>query len=319
MAVESLSYHSKVSEHEGWLPVIARFDNSLHLARLDGDVVTVTTAGCDGPLTVRVDRKAWTALRDSRWVRVRSGTSPSRDSSDALLARKCELGKHVTYGVGRKRCRAPAIAPEPSSFVTIGLSEGREWRARPAAITWDAACVRSTAAVVTCRAAESAFFHHDMLGRTLAARRLETIGAMREGPDQFRAAVRTLAGLGPGLTPSGSDWMVGLATALWHLSHAQPFASRAALFLAVLETGEASSSTRLSQTLVKHAAAGTSSEDLISLAELFSPRDAGRRDFDAFGPPALTRVLAWGHTSGADVALGLADGAGVVLGLACSA
>jgi hypothetical protein len=250
-------------------------------------------------------------------LRVRTGTATSHHVFDPLLVSTSELGKTAMRDPGKIGCHVSTAAPDPASFVTMSLVAGTIWQPRPAVIAWDAARVRLTAAVLSCRTAESAFFHHDSMGETLATRRLETIRAMLVGPDHFRLAVQRLAGLGPGLTPSGSDWLVGCATALWHLSHRQPWEGTAASLLAVLTTrDEVLATTRLSQTLVSLAARGISAEDLIFLVESFSPRDIRRRAFEGFGIPILNRVLAWGHTSGADVALGLADGARVVLGLA---
>jgi hypothetical protein len=107
---------------------------------------------------------------------------------------------------------------------------------------------------------------------------------------------RRLVGLGPGLTPSGDDALVGLAAALHGLGHPQ----RGFLADAVADAGMRTTSVAAS--LLRHAAAGEFSERLHALlADLLGDDEGSLRG-------SVERALAWGATSGADCLVGVLFG-----------
>ncbi|KAB8192288.1 DUF2877 domain-containing protein [Nonomuraea phyllanthi] len=123
-------------------------------------------------------------------------------------------------------------------------------------------------------------------------------------------AAEQLVGLGPGLTPSGDDVLAGLLVTLRHLGAAAG-AERAvwlAGWLAATVTYDAGSrTTPISATLLHCAARGEASPEVIAVLRGI----AGRQALE----PALRRLHRLGHTSGADLAQGIAIGVDAVLAL----
>jgi hypothetical protein len=123
-------------------------------------------------------------------------------------------------------------------------------------------------------------------------------------------AAEQLVGLGPGLTPSGDDVLAGLLVTLRHLGAAAG-ADRAvwlADWLAATVTFDARTrTTPLSATLLHCAARGEASPEVIAVLRGITGRQALE--------PALRRLHRLGHTSGADLAQGVAIGLAAVLSL----
>lgn len=122
-------------------------------------------------------------------------------------------------------------------------------------------------------------------------------------PDPERAATLAFAllGLGPGLTPSGDDVLCGFLLALRHLA-AEPALTRGATGLGARVAAHAPGrTTDLSAALLGHAARG---DGCAQLVDLITAVGRGRGV-----SPCLTRLLAVGHTSGADLAVGVLAGA----------
>jgi hypothetical protein len=118
-------------------------------------------------------------------------------------------------------------------------------------------------------------------------------GGRQAGVD---AAAARLVGLGPGLTPSGDDVLVGLVAGLRSVGGPPPPPQIHQLAVAVRTTW--SDTTELSRGLLHDALDGDVPDPLATLlAELAAGGDTG---------PALRAVLATGATSGADTCLGLA-------------
>lgn len=117
-----------------------------------------------------------------------------------------------------------------------------------------------------------------------------------------RAAVRALAGLGPGLTPAGDDVLVGLVSALVCLGH--PDAARVATDVLAEAAGR---TTDLSVTLLRHAAAG---ECLDAVGQLLQ---AVCRSGDL--APARHVLAAVGHSSGPALCLGVRLGVQAAAGV----
>jgi Protein of unknown function (DUF2877) len=120
-----------------------------------------------------------------------------------------------------------------------------------------------------------------------------------------------LVGLGPGLTPSGDDVLAGLLLALRLLGGAIRGGTRAvwlADWLSAAITSDASNrTTSLSATLLHCAARGQAATEVGAVLRGFAGQEPVA--------PAVTRLLATGHTSGADLAAGLAAGCRAALTL----
>ncbi|WP_235017549.1 oxamate carbamoyltransferase subunit AllH family protein [Thermomonospora echinospora] len=128
-------------------------------------------------------------------------------------------------------------------------------------------------------------------------------------------AAERIVGLGPGLTPSGDDVLAALLVALRALGGSVQH-GRTALWLAdwlgAAVTADAETrTTTLAATLLHCAADGQASAEVIAVL----------RGIAGLEPlaPALRRLLAAGHTSGADLAFGLLAGCRAVLTLSLTA
>lgn len=115
-----------------------------------------------------------------------------------------------------------------------------------------------------------------------------------------REAAGRLAGLGPGLTPSGDDVLAGAMLALTLVRSPQPTRLREVILRAVGER-----TTRVSGAYLQAASRGEAGEAWHALRDALAPQTAGPGALDS----AARRVMAFGETSGADML------AGFVLGL----
>jgi hypothetical protein len=148
--------------------------------------------------------------------------------------------------------------------------------------------------------------HDDHVGVVDVARPIvaELIVALENGDRCAAAEVATgLIGLGPGLTPSGDDALVGIEAAL----HALDWPS--AGFLASAMGDVEDRTTALAATLLRHAAAGEFAERLHTLLAALLGSD------DETIPTAIDRAAAWGATSGTDCMLGVLIGLDVAAGV----
>ncbi|MEO3885776.1 DUF2877 domain-containing protein [Nonomuraea sp. B5E05] len=124
-------------------------------------------------------------------------------------------------------------------------------------------------------------------------------------------AAEQLVGLGPGLTPSGDDVLAGLLVTLRHVGAAAGVERAVWLagWLGATVTFDARTrTTPISATLLHCAARGAASPEVIGVLRGI----AGTQALD----PALRRLHRLGHTSGADLAQGVAIGVNAVLALA---
>ena len=111
-------------------------------------------------------------------------------------------------------------------------------------------------------------------------------------PGALHAGVSQLAGLGPGLTPAGDDFLCGLMLCLW-LRHPDPLVvCRSILQVAVPRT------TLLSGAMLQRAAAGECNADWHHLLHSVTSGDRKRSGV------AAGRILAHGNTSGSDSVAG---------------
>jgi hypothetical protein len=124
-------------------------------------------------------------------------------------------------------------------------------------------------------------------------------------------AAERIVGLGPGLTPSGDDALAGLLLALRLLGGAVPGGGRAvwlADWLGAAVTAHAGErTTSLAATLLHCASRGQASVEAAAVLRGI----AGQEPL----APAARRLLATGHTSGADLAWGLLTGCRAALAL----
>ncbi|WP_067478090.1 DUF2877 domain-containing protein [Actinomadura hibisca] len=128
-------------------------------------------------------------------------------------------------------------------------------------------------------------------------------------------AAERIVGLGPGLTPSGDDILAGLLVTLRLFGAAVPAGGRAvwlADWLGAAVTADAETrTTALAATLLHCAAAGAAGAEVGAALRAVAGQEAPG--------PAARRLLAAGHTSGADLAWGVVAGCRAVSSLAVSA
>jgi hypothetical protein len=135
--------------------------------------------------------------------------------------------------------------------------------------------------------------------------------AIRGDVRAVAAAAGRLAGLGPGLTPSGDDLLAGFAAA-WTLmdeSLGLQGGSRRGV-TGALVSGARAGASPLGRAWLGHAVRGELAEPMRRFADALFAEDA--RDLG----PALREVLGVGASSGTDWAVGFLLGAGAVLDLA---
>jgi hypothetical protein len=144
---------------------------------------------------------------------------------------------------------------------------------------------------------------------TLGARSVNVLAGTLPGsasPMEIARAGAPLIGLGPGLTPSGDDVLVGVAAALFALAD-----GRAGQIAAIWADLAGTRTTPLAASFHRHAADGEFHERLhILLAAVLAGPTSDIGD-------AIRRAAAWGSTSGADTLVGVAaalDGAAVAGG-----
>jgi hypothetical protein len=115
------------------------------------------------------------------------------------------------------------------------------------------------------------------------------------------ALARALSGLGPGLTPTGDDLLVGIAAACHRLSAggSRSAVRRNALDAALGGMGD-TGTTAVAREMVRSAAVGQYPEVLVSFVELLGDHDTAAEQIQA----AAERLAAIGAHSGADMLAG---------------
>jgi hypothetical protein len=146
---------------------------------------------------------------------------------------------------------------------------------------------------------------HSLIGDSFASRFQRSawpwVVQLRRGlsegiPADVEAGAAGLAGVGPGLTPAGDDFLLGVLLGVWSVWPR----SAAAKFAGLIVKAAAPRTTRLSGAWLQAAGRGEVDETWHSLfAALLDGRD------DAVAG-AGKRILARGHTSGADALAGFA-------------
>lgn len=176
------------------------------------------------------------------------------------------------------------------------LSVVRWWRAA-AVTTGPATCDRSAlggrVAATRLRLGGHRFPAPVVAALTRAAAAIE-----RRDPVGAADAVRPVLGLGAGLTPAADDAVAGLllAARCW-TGELGPTVSAVG---ALLTPDLSSRTTAVSAGLLRHAAQGRGAPEVVHAVEYLT----GRHDLSG-GPEVLARLLALGHSSGRDTALGV--------------
>lgn len=185
----------------------------------------------------------------------------------------------------------------PAVGISIRLSGARPWSAKlPSADGRQWASRSLHAHDVARRIARSDL--KGLAGVAGASERLGQLGAAIASEDRRMAVANAdgLIGLGPGLTPSGDDALVGVEAALHAVGH--PLQG----FLGGLMADIEDRTTIVSTTFLRHAARGEFTERLHDL--LGSLLVVGDPDL----VDSLERAVAWGATSGMDCLTGVLAG-----------
>ncbi len=141
--------------------------------------------------------------------------------------------------------------------------------------------------------------------RTLVGRAVESVPALMDATRNFQVdnvitVLRPLIGLGPGLTPSGDDFIVGYLAGLWSAGGSDPsrlrFMSSVGTWLSLAAAG----TNAISRTYMKSAVNGNVSEPIATLAQ----RIGQATSVDSVREATRT-ALSVGSTSGSDGVLGL--------------
>lgn len=132
----------------------------------------------------------------------------------------------------------------------------------------------------------------------IAGPRLERLAqAVRTGdPVAAAVAAASLVGLGPGLTPSGDDALVGMAAAVTAMAAPDTLD---ATFLTPVADAAPSQTTMVSATFLRHASAGRFSASVHRLMGVLVGPDASAAQ------ATIERCVAYGATSGADLLVGI--------------
>ena len=118
--------------------------------------------------------------------------------------------------------------------------------------------------------------------------------------DNVITAIRPLIGLGPGLTPSGDDFIVGYLAGLWSAGGSDPSRSRFMSSVGTWLSQAAACTNAISRTYIKSAVNGNVSEPIATLAQ----RIGHAKSVDSVREATRT-ALQVGSTSGTDGVLGL--------------
>jgi hypothetical protein len=140
---------------------------------------------------------------------------------------------------------------------------------------------------------------------TLVERAVETVPVLIDATGNLQAdaaitAFRPLIGLGPGLTPSGDDFIVGYLAGLWSTAGSDSSRLRFMSSLGTRLSEAADGTNEISRTYMKSAINGNVSEPIATLAQRIGQANSmdGVRE-------ATRTALQVGSTSGADGVLGL--------------
>lgn len=141
--------------------------------------------------------------------------------------------------------------------------------------------------------------------KTLVERAVQTVPALIDATRNFQVdgaitAIRPLIGLGPGLTPSGDDFIVGYLAGLWSTAGSDPSRLRFMSSVGAWLSQAAAGTTAISCTYIKSSVNGNVSEPIATLAQRFGEA----KSMDSVRE-ATRNALQVGSTSGTDGVQGL--------------
>jgi hypothetical protein len=144
--------------------------------------------------------------------------------------------------------------------------------------------------------------------KTLVERAVQTVPVLIDATCNLQAdaaisAFRPLIGLGPGLTPSGDDFIVGYLAGLWSTVGSDSSRLRFMSSLGARLSQAADGTNAISRTYIKSAVNGNVSEPIATLAQ----RIGQAKNMDGVREATRT-ALQVGNTSGTDGVLGLLVG-----------
>lgn len=267
--------------------------------RIGGHLVTITGPSIE-PLPNGVRLRRAVNLRRSA---LRPGLAVTVDGLEIAIP---DAGLTIVHA-GARRWAARLVQVDPSEAARVR----ERWRLRSRG-------VRALAAARIVRRPETRAGLGPLLWpdagvpvtpfAALAAPRLARLAAALRADDDVSAgeAAVGLIGLGPGLTPSGDDALVGIAAARFVLPGPGGGGSG---FLGPVIPDAAARTTVVAATFLEHAAAGEFAGGIHALlAALLGT---------SLEPvaPAIDRVLDWGATSGADTLVGVLAGLDAVAGI----
>ena len=245
------------------------FPGAVNLVSAEGLVTLTGASGCGYPHTVAVLRPG--DFRD--WELIGDGPVRIRDGALRLPGRAGGVTVELT---GADRPPAPRLEPVP-----------RLAGAHRACLARLATCQADTGCALTLDGPPAS-----PMGQTLRRRVLDLAAALapgRGGEVRLRSAVAALAGLGPGLTPTGDDVLCGF------LAAAGP---SLAPVLAAAMAANLDRTGPISARLMRVALQGFWPAPLARLAAAL----AGNAEPEALA--ALDALMRSGHSSGADLATG---------------
>jgi len=149
----------------------------------------------------------------------------------------------------------------------------------------------------------SAQFSVSMQRRGHEGARALSVGLHTGDMTQVERGVHLLAGLGPGLTPAGDDFLLGVLAGLWMLLANHSIHGSAQSLCVRIGAIAAARTTRLSANWLRHAANGEFGQPWHDLARALRSADAPAVE------SAAQRILAVGATSGADALWGFVTAA----------
>ena len=127
--------------------------------------------------------------------------------------------------------------------------------------------------------------------------------ARAEDPDEIARAAGALIGLGPGLTPSGDDYLAGVSFAARLLAAAEPsLGPRGRTIRQAIRQAIQGRTNRVSASLLRDATDGLGFRAMHELCDALAAGDSGAAERAARGLAAI------GHSSGWDLLVGLAAG-----------
>ena len=141
--------------------------------------------------------------------------------------------------------------------------------------------------------------------KALVEQAVQTVSPLIDATRTFQVdgaitAIRPLIGLGPGLTPSGDDFIVGYLAGLWSTAGGNFLRVRFLSSLGAWLSQAAAGTNAISRTYIRSAVNGNVSEPIATLAQ----RVGLAKSMDSVRKAART-ALQVGHASGTDGVLGL--------------